>query len=157
MKKVRCIHAAMLPLAGNKLQHRLRIAGDGNLSDNADMNTYNYRRANLAAVMSQLGLSKADLARRAEMPPPNVTQILNGKRPFGADIARRLEELLSLRYGYLDEEVPLTDQALHLARVFQSLSEEHRREVQELTLTLQQLEEHMKQAKTILRRNDMQG
>lgn len=125
--------------------------------DNADMTTQDYRRRNLEAALEERGLSKAAFARLADKPRPNITQMLNGSRPFGAELAREFERLLNLRYGWLDEEVPLTNKAINLARDFQTLNADHQTEVVQLVTVLKTVEEHLQEAKAIRQFDKLAG
>ena len=44
----------------------------------------------LAAELNELDLSAAELARRLDVPPNRVTEILNGRKPITGDTALRL-------------------------------------------------------------------
>jgi hypothetical protein len=82
-----------------------------------------YRRRNLARIIKERYGKGAEFARAYEMPAPNVSQLVNGPRAFGPEMARRIEEKEGLRLGWMDEEIPFTDKALMLARRFMELDE----------------------------------
>lgn len=135
------------------MQPKKRLPGIDNLSDNSDMDLTEFRRRNLARALREKDVSRAELARRIDVSPPNVTQLINGPRSFGNEIARRIEEAIGLRFGWLDEEVPLTDQAINVARNYQQLNSQHRLEIESSVLHLMMIEEHEKEAEAIRRLN----
>lgn len=106
----------MLPRKGNKFKLKMGISISDRVHENIDMHTQDYRRRNLAAALELKGVSRAELSRMAECPPPHISMLLKGPRPFGHDLARKFESLLALRQGWLDEEVPLTDKAIEVAK-----------------------------------------
>ena len=157
MKKLRSSHARMLSILDNPSTAMLRISNAGNLSQNGEMTITDYRRRNLINVLKDKSMKRSDLARLIDKPMPNVSQMLNGPRSFGSATAREIEEKLNLRPGYLDEEVPLTNQAIGLARSFQRLNDFHRAEVESLVMTFSALEEHQREAAAILPNGTAKG
>ena len=103
----------------------------------------------MAAALDDAGISRAEFSRMAAMQPPHITMLLNGPRPFGHDMARKFETLLALRPGWLDEEIPLTDKALDIARAFQVLNSDHQREVGELVLAFKAIEDHQNEVRLL--------
>lgn len=147
----------MLPLAGNELQQGMRMPNNDSVIHNSEMTTQDYRRRNLDRALEERGMSRAEFARLADKPRPNITQMLNGSRTFGAELAREFEQILNLRYGWLDEEVPLTNKAIHLARDFQSLNDDHQTEVVQLVTVLKAVEEHLAEAVAIRQFDKLAG
>ena len=70
------------------------------------MDIHMIRRRNLNLLLAQFkaekrGLQK-DWAAKADMVPDHVTQIKNGHRDMGGDIARRIEKRFNLDVGWMD-------------------------------------------------------
>ncbi len=62
------------------------------------------RRSNLIQAMNLLGIkSKADLARRTGRTDQQIGRLINGKIPFGKNLARAIENELGLELNYLDK------------------------------------------------------
>lgn len=114
----------ILPVTGNSYNQPWRISATGYMSENSHMEIADFRRKNLKRVIDErYGGVSSRFAKQYEMPAPNVSQLISGKRSFGNELARRIEEAEGLRIGWLDEEVPLTDQAIRFARMFMELSD----------------------------------
>lgn len=61
------------------------------------------RRSNLIRIMETLGLqSKSDLAKRTGRTDQQIGRLINGKTPFGKNLARALERELELEENTLD-------------------------------------------------------
>jgi hypothetical protein len=108
-----------------KANHFLRIPTDELIGQNSQMGIDDYRRRNLAVLIKLRYKSQADFSRKYGIPPPNVNALLRGDRSFGGYLARRFEAGEELRPGWLDEEIPLTDEALSIARRFMQLNAEN--------------------------------
>ncbi len=114
----------ILPICGNSYNPSWRISMTDYLSENSHMDISDFRRRNLKRIIDErYGKVNARFAKQYEMPAPNVSQLVSGKRSFGNELARRIEESEGLRIGWLDEEIPLTDQAIRFARMFMELSD----------------------------------
>ena len=148
----------MLPRKGNNFKHKMGISISVRVPENIDMHTQDFRRRNLATALQASGTTRAELSRMADCPPSHITMLLNGPRPFGHDLARKFEALLNLRSGWLDEEIPLTDKAIGIARKFQTLNEDHQREVGELVVAFKAIEDHQDEVRRLKPNNgDLAG
>jgi predicted transcriptional regulator len=140
---------SILPRDGNGDKQKMRISFTECIAENCDMHTQDYRRRNLARALDELGIKQAEFARMVNRPAPNISQLIRKDRPFGHELAREFETTLGLRYGWLDEEIPLTDKAIGIARAFQVLNDDHQREVGELVLAFKAIEEHQEEVRRL--------
>lgn len=142
------IHGEKIPFTGNKGNRSLIISAGDNLPYDARMDTTAFRRRNLRTIIDDRYEGKlARFAEAYDMPRPNITQLIKGPRAFGSELARRIEEKEGLRLGWMDEEVPLSDQALRIARAVMSLTDNnHRAEVESVAMALCAVERHNRDA-----------
>lgn len=113
------------------------------MQENKCMDIQENRRRNLALVIKErYKNNQRRFAIEYDTPPPNISQMLKGSRSFGNDWARRIEENEGLRPGWMDEEIPLSDEAMSLAREFMLLGAERRAEILVHMKTLVALESH---------------
>ncbi len=59
---------------------------------------YTEAGAALKGARLKEGLSQSELARRLGIPPSNICEMENGKRPIGKNMSHRLSELLNIGY-----------------------------------------------------------
>ena len=73
------------------------------LLNNADMHIHQIRRENLAAYCArECGSNQAELSRRMQRKPNQVSDMLAGRKAFGERVAREIEANLGLMPGDLD-------------------------------------------------------
>ena len=63
------------------------------------------RRKNLAAVVQQFG-TQAGLAKKLDVDSSFISQLLNGHRHMGDDVARKIERAAGKRTGWMDNPQP---------------------------------------------------
>lgn len=107
-----------------------------------DMNEI--RRRNLARVVAEFETMTA-AAEKAGVSLQHISQLSNGRVPFGEKTARKLELAFGLKPGHLDRNgdseaglgiAGLDEEALHLARRFQTLTARERAAVATLVTML---------------------
>lgn len=84
----------------------LHIPSDSSLLCNAGMETKDIRRANLLAFLAgakTLGKTDRQFAEENDVDPAYISQIKNGTRDMGSRFARKLEQAMTLPYGYMDQ------------------------------------------------------
>ena len=78
------------------------------------------RRVNLLGLIAESEGVIARLARKTGQNPSVLSQIKNGSRDMGHDIARALEEALSHEKGWMDRlQFPTAEEALYANEVLQ--------------------------------------
>lgn len=85
----------------------LHILQTAKVPDNEPMDSHTIRRENLLILIREVG-SKAELARRAEVSIPYLSQVTSEKtqRNIGSDVARRIEKAARKKKGWLDVPHP---------------------------------------------------
>lgn len=74
------------------------------------MDMFKIRKANLAALIGEKYGAAADFARKHDLDPTYISQLMTGHRNMGEKAARKIERHAELPVGFLDQFAALGEQ-----------------------------------------------
>ncbi|WP_145929202.1 hypothetical protein [Chromobacterium vaccinii] len=94
-------HAERITICYSFSNNILGVPGNNNLLSNRSMESKEFRRANLLALIEQYGTIR-HLAEKVDVAPNHLSLVKNHVRNMGDKLARRIEEAVGKPVGWMD-------------------------------------------------------